>query len=343
MHLKFVHLARGVAIMFIVMSHAINFLQWAPGSKSREFIYVVTTDWSMVFFILAGMLFHHTNKNFAYGVYLWRKFKFVIVPFLLVGIPGLIYTLTRTDFSGQHPEIAQWPWVLKALFLVAFPGEQYNYPLWFIPVMAMFFLAAPAFVWLYEKPSRLWWALALSLPLALFYQRPTFEKYQHFTLVGYYLAPYLIGIMTSVYREKLMGWIDAHLAWLLAALVGLILLQYVMGQGGADRWQQLMQNRGPSLNLYFLQRVVVFFALLGMMKRVEHLQLNWLAYLAGISFPIFFLHMYILRPISRLMALPEGSAASFLAISAVTLVLTVALTAGLKFVLRGKSRYLLGT
>lgn len=347
MHLPYIHYARAIAIIMVVAIHCVPELKWAPGTAAtQELLMLVLWDSTAVFIAISGFLFHHLRGRFRYLTYLRSKFKYVILPFLLAGAPGIYHTLASDNFIESHPEMAGTAVWQHVLFLIAYPGEQWNYPLWFIPVMATYFLLAPLFIALIRNPVWFNRVLLVAIVYTAFALRPSIGKYHHVALCLDFLAAYLMGMWASANREKVMAWVDEHVGLLVLAWCAVLFIQYLLGQGDIQRFDPSRQPGAFAfgLDLYFVQKAVFFFALIGVMRIVQHLKLPALDLVATVSFPIFFLHVYIVRIVTgpRLgFDIPGG------VVSVVLLTLfTVAVCAGMALLLRvslhSRSRYLIG-
>lgn len=337
MKVRYIHLLRGIAILMVVMIHCVQLKPWPPGDTAFELLSIILWDATGLFFMVAGFLFHHLSKRFEYGSYLWRKFTNVIVPFLLISTPGLIHTLGYWNVPIDHPELVTKPVWYHALFLLAYPGEQYNYPLWFIPVMATFFLMAPLFIWLMKRPRWFMAVLALACLYSTLNYRPSIEKYHHVNHVLYWLSSYMVGMAVSLSREPLMAWARRNEWALWAAWAAVVLVQFgVMGDGSPLRFEISNRQTGLVLNLFFAQKVLMFLALLSTLKRIENRPLVALDNLATFSFPIFFVHAYILK------ALFESSFGFSLSASVGSFMLTSVVVVAGSFALGWLSRKTLG-
>jgi probable poly-beta-1,6-N-acetyl-D-glucosamine export protein len=291
-----IHLLRGVAIVLVVMVHCAQILTWPADDWRHELTNISLGDVSGVFFIVAGYLFHHLSPRFEYKEYLWRKFTNVVLPFIILSIPGILHTVGYLDLPRQHPELVGLPKWMVVAFLYAYPGEQYNFPLWFIPVMATYFVVAPVFIWLLRKPSWFLAALGVFCLYSLLTARPPVTKYQHVNLLMYWLSSYMIGMAASLFRERVCDWVDKnHLAlWL--AWVAIVYVQFAwLDDGNTQRFQIEAASDGPILNLFFVQKAVLFFALLASFRILQHQRLLVLDMLATWSFPIFFVHAYFMK------------------------------------------------
>jgi probable poly-beta-1,6-N-acetyl-D-glucosamine export protein len=345
--LEYIHMIRGFAIVLIVALHCQQVLDWPRTDKTIELLNIIIWDGSSIFFAISGFLFHHLSRKFDYLGYLQGKLKNVIVPFLVIGLPGVVHTLGFWKVAESHPEISDKSQFLHFLFLYAYPGEQYNSALWFIPVIATYFLAAPIFIWLIRWPRYLLIALASAFLYALTDSRPSIYKYQHFDLVLYFAFPYLLGIATSLYREKITTFIDQYLVLAFLILCLVIAVQFFSNDGSLDRFTKPMGDLG--VNLYPLNRALVFLAFIGLFRVNERhpvpILTPLLHRLGDLSFPIFFVHMYFMKIMfeSRFGFDLEGSILNVIFSTTLTLAVSAVFAMSVRYLLGVRSKYVIGS
>jgi probable poly-beta-1,6-N-acetyl-D-glucosamine export protein len=344
MHLRYIHLMRGAAIILVVAIHCILALEWIKSDWKHELVNIIFWDGSGVFFAVAGYLFHHLSPKFSYKDYLVKKFTNVILPFLLISIPGIIHTLGYLDIPNKYPELLDLPTWMHVVYLYAYPGQQYNYPLWFIPVMSMYFLMAPIFIWLFKRPIWFFASLILFALYTMGHFRPS-AKYQHIVTTVYWLSSYMVGMAASMYREQLGAWLDRHPVIPWAAWLAVVLIQlWVLGDGNPKRLDVPHSATEIALNLYFVQKTLLFVAFIALFRRIQHRPLVALDMLANWSFPIFFLHAYILQLLfkSRFGFEVPGSVGGALIVTVVVTGVTMGLAMLIRKVVGKRSRYVIG-
>ena len=119
------------------------------------------------------------------------------------------------DWTGQQDRLKSALGVaLLHVALAYLTGRQMPIPLWFIPMIAVYYVVAPVFVWVDRRPK--WYAaIAPLLVLASFSHRPQHQTELSQSLV-YFLPVYLSGMAASHYREAVL---DNDLAAAASALV----------------------------------------------------------------------------------------------------------------------------
>ena len=118
---------RGIAIFFVMLSHLSSFSSLGPAGKYLLFTFVDATTW---FVFISGYLFSHIEKNinFKYIDYIYKKFKFVIIPYLILSIPAILVGLYFQRHTLLELNVAEY--ILWSLSV----GGSVVGPMWFIPM-----------------------------------------------------------------------------------------------------------------------------------------------------------------------------------------------------------------
>ena len=344
MHLSYIHRMRAIAIVAIVCVHALDQLEWGHNRGEYRFLANLLQGSTVLFFMIAGFLFHHLSKRFDYRDYLQRKLKHVMLPFVVISAPGIAALVSRAQFVQAHPEMAGTPIWQQVLFLLFYAGSQPNYPLWFVPVMATLFLMAPLFMALLARPR--WFAglLWVLIAYSLLSHRADVDKYHHLELTAYYVSPYMLGMWASMHRDAVNAWVDKYLIGLVLAYLALLLgFTWLTPHEGAYVHHAFSQEKGL-IDWVLMQKLVLFFVLVGLLRKLEKLELPKLEYLGDVSFPIFFLHMYVLLAFYHALhwQIPEGNALMVLATALVAIAGSIAIVVGCRLTLRRHSRLFIG-
>jgi membrane-bound acyltransferase YfiQ involved in biofilm formation len=347
MFLRYVHSFRAVAIVIIVAGHAVITLDRAADPATTDFLLDLFDNGTVLFVFIAGFLFEHLSRRFAYGNYLRKKLTNVIVPYLLVSIPAVLYTVFLTDAAATHPEYlggTSKAYQIGWMFLTG--GGTFNYAVWFVPMITLFYLAAPAFMLVVRQP-RLYWLIVPLLVLSTLMHRPPEVITPEIAL--YFLPAYLLGMWASHVRERLEPALLRSWPWLMAAFVLGTVARFTLSEHHGNDYVDAMfsQQDGP-IDWMFLQKVLLCFALLGLMMRLDAVLGERLAFLADISFTVFFVHCYLLFAFQSgwlhlFGEYPPGNALTFVVLTAVVVVLTAGGTALAKRLLGKRSRYLIGS
>ena len=133
--LNYINVFRGLAILLILAGHTMQI--GSNGSLLKSITFEVWAGGTALFIFISGFLFQHLSAKFEYKNYLQKKWKNVIIPYILTAVPGIILCFCMpieygNPFDGLNP-VAQ-----IGVFLTT--GRVHNVPTWFIPMIVIFFL-----------------------------------------------------------------------------------------------------------------------------------------------------------------------------------------------------------
>lgn len=284
--LRSIHIFRALAIVLIVGAHVQPVVDW-PDSLTKRLVLGFTNESSTYFMFISGFLFHHLSGRFAYGDYLATKFRNVVLPYILLSLPAIVMFVFVTQRPGLWPgfyDMPQWEQVLA--FIVT---GKHLAPMWFIPMMVLFYLSAPLFVWIDRRHPVLYLAI---IPL-LVYATTTGRggHYGPLNMYVYFLPVYLLGMWVSRNFAQVMAW-ARRWAWPLGVAVLALYIMYVLKVQAGFTLQTVLKPLSIPLILLAFDRWST-----RVPPRID--------YLADISFGIYFVHAYFI-------------AASKLAISSIT-------------------------
>lgn len=144
--LNYINVFRGLAILLIIMGHTMQL------GNSNSLIHYINCEiicgGTALFIFISGFLFQHLSQKYEFKNYMSKKWTNVIMPYLVISIPGLILCLVcpleyKNSFAGLAPYL-QIPLHLTI-------GRVHNVPTWFIPMIAIFFLCSYLFLKLEKK------------------------------------------------------------------------------------------------------------------------------------------------------------------------------------------------
>lgn len=333
--LPHVHLLRALAILLVVGAHCWPDFAWTP--TQRGWVLLVFDNVTVIFMFLSGLLFQHLSGRFAYRRYLAHRFSIVVLPYLIVSTPAVLAVV-----FWRHRD-AVWPWVYalppwQQIAVLLLTGKHLA-PLWFMPMMALFILAAPLFV-VIDRRIGYRWLLPATILLATLIGRDGVGGLA--TVLGkavFMLPAYLAGMAFSRYRVAAEGWC-ARAAPALAGALGVVSAAILLG------WT-------PGLDLSLIQKLLLTPLLLVGLARVPPSAVTRGAgTLAGMSFGIYFVHGYVITLFrigwDRWTGLDDGappfapSVPGLLLHVAAVALLSVALVAIVRRVLGARSRYVIG-
>jgi probable poly-beta-1,6-N-acetyl-D-glucosamine export protein len=320
---------RGIAIVPIVAVHCLSMFDWREDSFG-DIVQPLFVNVNILFTFISGYLFQHLSAGFRYGVYLKKRITNVGVPYVLVSAPAIVIYIGQLKHHSYLSDgfLDGAPAYVATRFLLT--GAHLG-PLWFIPMMFVFYLLAPLFLRIVERRE-----LIVALPL-LFVFSELIGRPDHNlgTLhVAVFFAPvYLLGMLFA--RHAAM--VDTALRRAVGPVVlcGLLAAVLSMALNAHDIW-------APQLVLKAVICISVYAILVSLpARRIASLDL-----LASYAFGIFFVHGYLVGLGRVLVGYQAGSfEGSFLAVltaTAVVLATSLAIAAASRAMLRQRSRYVLG-
>lgn len=106
MRLRYVEQFRALAIVMIVAGHAWYMQDWDRGSLAARLSLTIATNGTYLFVFIAGFLFQHLLPKFETWRYYRSKLRNVVLPYLIVSIPGLIWQFSKEP-SGLRPRVSR--------------------------------------------------------------------------------------------------------------------------------------------------------------------------------------------------------------------------------------------
>ena len=344
-----IHSFRAVAIIAVVMTHVVDLLAWpVPPSLTERLIYSVAGNGTVLFLFVAGFLFQHLSARFTYADYLRGKLRNVIIPYLVISLPIIAFQYLRGKgifADGRPADLGGVLWrVAKALTL----ATHQEVPFWFIPMIAVLYLAAPLLLFIDRHP-RGYWLIAPLLVLSTFAHRPS-----HYEQIGqslvYFFPAYLVGMCFSHYRRGALALVRLW-RWPLTALsLALLVLEvWGLGRGGAIFSDRIFSTEAGVVDLNLPIKLLASVLLVHLLSqpRVDARVRTKLDDLAGASFGVFFVHrplIVLVLKLCRRFGQPKiaGGLGSLLVLSAVVTALSLLVVAGVRAIAGKRSRYLVG-
>lgn len=279
MYYKSVNWFRGVAILFVVMGHT-SLTEFAGVDVDTSFF----SDGTFYFVLISGFLFYHLKERFEYFDYMNKKVKNVIIPYLFIITPGLLmamffYVNKLAWYNAEHiPEINNFLYYI--IYLVTHGGTIIG-PLWFIPMIIIFFIVSPFLKMIMESKS-FGVITIISLLFTMFTLKPGVSE-PLFSFIHWF-GVYLLG----AYLCKHYSVLNDNKYFVFIGSLFLLLL---------SSWLTIEYVNEPHLN-----KLITTFTFLSILSVFESksININLLDVFAKYSFGVFFLHGYILQIFKRL-------------------------------------------
>lgn len=332
------HVFRGVAIILIVCAHTVPSLDWTHSPILGKVIDAVANQSSIFFFFIAGYLFQFLSQRFSYGKYLIQKLKTVILPYLILSIPALIVFTFLTKRTGVWSWFYDLPvWGQIGMFLLT---GKHLAPLWFVPTITLFYIAAPLFLFIDRKFRHGYWVIVPLLLLSGYLGRGGQLGPLNFAL--YLLPIYMMGMAFCRFRTQALALV-ARFWPLLVIMMAIGMAGFVLEWESPPYWQVPLKVASTLLITWLLWRY-------------HHVFGTRLNYIAEVSFGIFFIHAYFISAIKSVMYLVvtghlytgqgaeviPGNAITFIAYAGAVLGISVAVIWIAKKIFRERSRMVIG-
>jgi len=347
---------RGLAIIFIVAGHSILAVMstagdaWVIDSIYEKTIVNLIMGGTALFVFISGYLFHHVfYSKFDYGSFLFKKIKFVFVPYLILSCVAILYfSLLKKEMPYVDVLLGFEPNNLRDYLLI---GIKYIWTgrvltaYWYIPFIMLVFVLSPLIVKFIRFPLHVQVAIILCLAsISLFVHRPVVNLSPVHSLI-YFIPYYLIGIVCSIHHRRVEGFLKGKGYVLSVMVVGLALAQAVFFQNVGNFYKpNIFLFEG--VDIMFFQKTFMCFLLLSVLANLGAANASILKGLAAASFAIYFLHPWVLAVLGHLsvteffLIFPGMLNALFITIMSLVISLLVALL--VRAVLRKRSRLFIG-
>lgn len=276
MFLNYMNAFRALAIFFIVFLHTMHVFSWDNNQTQDKILRILFANGTIFFVFISGYLFQHLSAKFSTNKYYVSKFKNVILPYIVISLPVVLYFVF---ISPKHiePEFIAMPEWLQIIHYYWF--GLHIYPMWFIPTIALFFLAGPIFYQI-DKHAEAYWIIPSLIIISLITPRSLFptDNFLHF------LSIYVLGMFCSRYKEVINQTIVKNnvIFVLFMSFVSLFLIEYFA-------FISALKAVG-----YLQKLALIFFTLSLLVKFQKHTHHAWIATTANASFGIYFVHAYVL-------------------------------------------------
>lgn len=347
MHIRSLTYFRALAILFIVGGHfmrevdfmhpRLDILLW------RNFVEGGTT----FFVFISGFLFHRVfAPRFDYTRFMRGKLRNVLLPYVILSVPAIAIFFTLTPhaweaFFGAPRGEGLWAGHLRPILQLLITGR-HAIAYWYVPFAILLFLCAPLHMRFIRLGLR--WQIAITATLllaALLLQKPSLDLNKLHAL-AYYTPVYLIGIMTSLHWEQMRPLLARRWPLLFGIVIALVLAAALDGSYG----NYIRRAHTPllALDLMMAQKIVLTFAILGLLTRLERYNLPALNEIAERSFGIFFLHPILIVLLATSGVLPDlgWDWANYLLWFAAVFGGSYVIAGGARSVLGPRSRLILG-
>lgn len=273
---------RGVAIIFVMFSHIMSIRNL--GTFGNVFNYLVgdATAW---FIFISGYLFYYLEVNkFKYSDYLGKKIKFVVLPYLILSIPIILFWI----YSSQH--VMYGLTALQYFFWSLVAGGIVVGPMWFIPMIFIFFLLTPIFNVL-SKKKIIYIFVVVSMVFSLFSSRSIYNANPIFSFL-HFLGFYLLGIVAAK-NAAILEALKTSTKIMLIAIAIFVFIVFGWLCPDIDAMPSSFLAGLGVMNYILVGKLALLGAIFLFFERFFERPNKFLGYFAKISFGLFFIHGFM--------------------------------------------------
>ncbi len=329
---------RGLAITFVVLIHI--------DRKSlfyffdSDIIGHIVGNGTFFFIFISGYLFWHLIEKYQFRNYIQTKIKNVIFPYIFILTLTIVLISVVTIYNPQS-------WIINyqnsfsenGFFWHILIGRTIITPLWFIPMIAIFFITSKL---VNQISNSKWFYLIfiISFIHSITSVRTTEINYTYPLLMyTHFFGIYLFGIACKknedriINNSKLIALISFPL-YVLAIWYNINLKTNMVSTDSFLNFDQLKQFFG----------VLFFFSIFVLIEKAN-CNLKILDILAKYSFGIFFIHwhfIYILRHIFRQIPYMQYWGLEFISIFSLSIICSILSCKSIKYLTGSNSRYFIG-
>lgn len=327
MFLNYINNFRGIAILLVLSVHCLLPFERTMDPLLWQSSFVLLQDGTVLFVFISGFLFQHLLGKFIYKEYLITKVKFILAPYILISIPGILWNMNRTgDFGLVH--------VIR-LLETGYHIDGTMGIFWFIPMILLFFIAAPAFALIDRRPRSY-----LVVPLLLLISTVVARSENPAVNFLHFLPVYLIGMLFSHYKAETEFLLRRYIHAIVLTYLSLVILDVL------DVHSHFAHNPlGTNSFLRLWSKLLLCFILLHVLKTYDHSMKNRLDLVTRYSFGIFFIQGYVISVFIRL--IPHGLIASGRLLNPVVFLTAILASCliilrSIKVIFKDRSRFLVG-
>lgn len=329
--LNYIHYFRALAIIFIVLGHSIDIFDWPDGSELERWLRIFISNGSALFVFIAGYLFQHLLVRFDAKKYYKNKLTNVLLPYLIVSIPAIIIFTFILERDGVPVGLYDSSYMNIITYFIL--TGRHLAPLWFIPMIAIFFMVAVPLKNL-DKSKVFYMLLPIFILISCFIPRGGMP-YQYF---AHFFSIYMLGMFCSHYKAQIND-IIAKPSFL-TVTVSLVI---------AFAFSEFYYTTRTMTWLNFLQKCFASIFFLGLLYKFnDKLTSKLLSKVADYSFGVFFIHSYIISFGKVLYAHLYDEPVRFhlilyVACILLTFAICLLIVDAAKLIFKSRSRYLVGS
>lgn len=292
---------RAISIIFIIAGHSFGIVGMESGGLFDNSLTNLITGGTSLFVFISGFLFHYVfYPKFQYKKFITKKSRNVFLPYLILGfIPVFLYVLMKKDgWDGYflptgHGLINEYmvpglKYYISGRFLTAY---------WYIPFIMATFILSPLHIRYIHQNLKFQLSIILFFSIiSILIHRPV-SNISVIQSILYFTPIYLIGITTSIHKEKVYKYLKGKEWYLISIVILLAIFQAYLGNVGNYHKAPFQYE---SIDLMYFQKIVLCFFFMIFLNRFEAYNSPFVHSVAATSFTAFFIHPLILWFLARL-------------------------------------------
>jgi hypothetical protein len=287
---------RGIAILAIVAGHCIPLSGWGESRFLERAMANVVLGGTSLFVFISGFFFHHVfYQKFDYFRFLRKKVSKILVPYLTLSLIAIFFvfqagSLPYAQYFAFSDEPGVFSRYVKPALLYLWTGRVLvGY--WYIPFIMITFALAPFHVWIINASRNTQLLIfSVSLGISMLIHRPI-DNMSVLQSVAYFSPVYVFGIICSVHKETVYGYLKQKEIYLAAGVLLLAALEAAFYEKYGSLHKEAFVYGGVDLQI--LQKLFLCLFLMIFLERFETTNIAPLKHLASASFAIFFLHPWL--------------------------------------------------
>lgn len=337
-HVEFM---RAAAIILVVFSHVPDM----GNQGNRQLFNSIFLNSTVLFLFISGYLFTFLNRSLDYPGYLGKKLGHVFLPYLILSalIMGFRILVTRDLALSKPADIL--------LYLVN--GSYISGPFWYIPVVMIFFLAAPLLLWICSRPR----VARVAVPFLVLVSCFSFRSESVPLTLGeavtanlvfalHFCGIYCLGGVVGLNRERFDPVVRE--SWFLAAMAAVYALSFILYWENypaqvSTSFEDVLQGRAFFPNYAQFRMLALAFFLYGLGLNCVKRRFRLVKLIAETSFGIYFTHYSIVKYLYPFLSGRLGDSLAVMVLSGfITLGASLALVTCLRRLLGRKSIHFIG-
>lgn len=350
MFLSFINYFRGFAILLIVIGHlfgtvkVFNYDNPYMNTIFTKSIFSVVSGGTSLFVFISGFLFHHVfySRGFNFKKFLINKLKNVLCPYLILMTPVVVYQLLYVPrYQKLHTTTLEF---FKYLFLSLYSGTMLL-STWYIPFAFLLFLSSPIFIKFIEMKKYHKTLMFVMLLLGSIVHRPAHDfTVNVFQALVYFIPVYCLGIYISMEKDSFFEKFENKSYIFGLITLGILAFQIYTGKF-INSHKSILICKGIDV-VIFQKFFMCLYLVLFFNKYEKHFNKvckKIFETLAEYSFPIFFLHNYIIQFLYPAIGFEKESGyIGLILLTILTLFLSIVFAYIVKKIFKKNSRYLIG-